>query len=202
VIAPPFPANRRGAMPATSEAPRFLPGALPLTPAGEPWAVLRMPPRNTLTFLDMVIERPDLEGWTPVQIVPGVDKQGKVTDIRRPMLPGCCFVPVPFWRRSMWAAWHKGMLDVQPFLFNGAMMLTDWAALEGLRNAEEAEREPAPEPEIPVYLLKIGMNVQVTGHVFDGITGLISRLDAIYAHLDVPESASKLVVHRHLLQPI
>jgi hypothetical protein len=148
-----------------------------------------MPPPLTLPFLNLLDEVPWLEGWTPTEQLP----KG-----RRAMIPGCCFMPYSLWPQARNDSMSVGIVGVQPVKFNDCIMLTDWEALEGLRQAE-IKPEPAP---IPTWTPRLGDEVRVSGHWFDGITGIIKRLDALYAHLDVKGMTSRLTVRRSLLSPI
>lgn len=152
----------------------------------EPWVVLWLPPSATLPFLELIEATDWLEGWTPTQI----GEDGK----RRPMLPGLAFVPEGCLAAAIEDAQTCGIFGIRPALFNGAMMLCADADLDGLRQAEQAlEKARTWKPAV-------GQTVQVV--LFEAIVGIIKRLDAIYAHLDVPGMTSRLVVTRALLQPI
>jgi len=170
--------------------------AKPLKPKGEPWAVMAMAHQLTLPFYDLLQELEWLEGWTPIE---------NTDEGRKAILPGCCFLPAVLWEWAVEDAAACGILGVRPLKFNDIIMLTDFASLEGLREAEKIANTP---PAIPYAApksdgLRIGMNVRVDEHYWFAETqGIIKRLDAEYAHLDVPGMSSRLTVKRSFLRCI
>ena len=164
---------------------------------GDAWVVLRMPARMTLYWLDLVTLLPWLDGWTPIKIVK-VDKR----DERKPLLPGIGFVPLLMLRRASLDAQMAGILGVEPSFFNDSMMIVGDNGLEGLREIEKLINDGGEIAEEPAVKLRIGMNVEINGSWFEGKCGLIKRLDAENAQIDVPGLAGRLTVNRRLLTPI
>lgn len=162
-------------------------------------AVLWLPPRQTLALFDLL---PDLL-WTPIEMVEVVSRRGKVSIERKPMMPGCGFVAEAGADATIHRASSAGIFGCRLALFNGYRMLTDAAGLAGLRAAEAEASRRAPQPPAPAdWRPRLGEQVRVAGHWFDGMVGIIKRLDASDAHLEVPGASARMTVRRSLLRPL